>query len=790
MSPQEGMTPEQATAAIEAVTKQPQKAKKPKRVSAVVLSARGRYIKAQHPAGSPAMPDPEYADEATWAAFAAEYDLWWDEHKHEHLPADDGHAAKTRQNDAVMPEVDTSTASSNGIPEPKKPRTRSAPEPEDEDDGPEPINVATLSYEEMRDLLEDLDCEPRGSTVRCPTAEHTDNIPSAFIKEGDDEDGLPYVVGCSVCGSGADYFRRVAAFIRAGVPKDEPEYRWSSKSRSYVSKYGKTVSVREATYDYTHIDERGIRVIVVKYKDRIVDEDEQPTDKKKFSWHPPGAKQPLYKVDEVKKATWVIPVEGEKDADNLNASGLLDKDEFATTLPNGGGSGITDEVLAPLVDKVRDIITDNDEVGRRWPIKVIERLRALGHKDEIGVYVCTKGKDVSDHLAAGGNLHVGDPDGLVAAYPKAEKKRSRLIIHRASEIKKRRTHWVWGPNRLAESALAILAGQPGVGKSTLAIWVAAMVTRGRLPGEYKGKPRYVVVVSTEDAWEEVIVPKLDAADADMDKVLFIEGVTEGDDKVMLTLPKHVEDLAALMDEYDVGLLLLDPLISRLGSHLDSHKDAEVRQALEPLVGIIERHHTAALGVMHINKGGSSGHILDRIMASKAFVAVARIVQVVVRDQESETPQFLFGVVKNNLGPDDSDSQAFVVEQVGFIDDEDGSLGETSRICWTAADSRSVGTAMSQADHDQEQVSAVKDCAEWLSDLLGEFDGQMDRTTVDEMTKTSGYNPRMVDRARKRAGIKSMRKRTEHGPSVWFDPARWWNDNGVLQPVVTPEEEKW
>jgi hypothetical protein len=51
-------------------------------------------------------------------------------------------------------------------------------------------------------------------------------------------------------------------------------------------------------------------------------------------------------------------------------------------------------------------------------------------------------------------------------------------------------------------------------------------------------------------------------------------------------------------------MLLDPLVSRLGD-LDTHKDAEVRQALEPLVAIADRVNMAILGIIHHNKSGSS-----------------------------------------------------------------------------------------------------------------------------------------------------------------------------------------
>ena len=112
---------------------------------------------------------------------------------------------------------------------------------------------------------------------------------------------------------------------------------------------------------------------------------------------------------------------------------------------------------------------------------------------------------------------------------------------------------------------------------------------GGLPGTYFGQPRAVIVAATEDSWAHTIVPRLMAAGADLERVYRVD----------------VHDLRRIRDraqpparparpsrmrsrEVDAGLILLDPLMSRLDGKLDTHKDAEVRQALEPLVQLADR----------------------------------------------------------------------------------------------------------------------------------------------------------------------------------------------------------
>ena len=77
---------------------------------------------------------------------------------------------------------------------------------------------------------------------------------------------------------------------------------------------------------------------------------------------------------------------------------------------------------------------------------------------------------------------------------------------------------------------------------------------------------------------------------------------------------------------------LDPLISRLDAGLDTHKDAEVRQAHEPIVALAERTGVHITGLIHVNKSGTADP-LTALMGSRAFAAVARAVLFVMEDPD-------------------------------------------------------------------------------------------------------------------------------------------------------------
>ena len=102
----------------------------------------------------------------------------------------------------------------------------------------------------------------------------------------------------------------------------------------------------------------------------------------------------------------------------------------------------------------------------------------------------------------------------------------------------------------------------------------------------------------------------------------------------------------------------------------THRDAEVRLALEPLAALANRAHLAVLGIIHHNKSGITDP-LQVIMGSRAFTAVARSVHTVILDPDDETEsRRLLGTPKNNLGTTDLPTYAFEINS-HLIEIDDG-----------------------------------------------------------------------------------------------------------------------
>lgn len=322
---------------------------------------------------------------------------------------------------------------------------------------------------------------------------------------------------------------------------------------------------------------------------------------------------------------------------------------------------------------------------------------------------------------------------------------------------------------MATGSLTLIAGREGLGKSTVAYSLAADLTRGRLPGVHRGTARAVLIVATEDSWAHTIVPRLMAAGADLDLIYRVEAVSVLGTHSAVSLPKDNEALLDAIDQTGAALVLLDPLMSRVAAGLDTHRDQEVRQALEPLVDIADQTGAVVCGLIHFNKTGSSDP-LNSVMASKAFTAVARTVNVVVKDTDDETGRRrLFATPKSNLGPDDLPLLAFTITGHEIPTAEGPAF--TSRIQWDGEVSGDVADHLNVAT-DPEARSMSAEARQWLADYMMAEGGKVAaRDVIAAYVKATGDN---VANARRR--LNEAKRRLGYATeSVGFPAVRYWID---------------
>src|SRR5262245_37883236 len=202
----------------------------------------------------------------------------------------------------------------------------------------------------------------------------------------------------------------------------------------------------------------------------------------------------------------------------------------------------------------------------------------------------------------------------------------------------------------------------------------------------------------------------------MERVHIVSAVLQEDGKGRRTFNLQA-DLALLEKKIreigDVALVIIDPISSYMGK-TDSHKNAEVRGALEPLSEMAARLNVAILSITHFSKSGSgnSSKTLHRFIGSIAFTGAPRAAFAVIEDTENEG-RVLFLSVKNNLVAKPQ-GLAYRLVQV-FVDEGKGILA--SHVAW---DNEPVSVSADEAMHaseDRGNRSAAAEAEYFLRDRL-------------------------------------------------------------------------
>jgi hypothetical protein len=492
--------------------------------------------------------------------------------------------------------------------------------------------------------------------------------------------------------------------------------------------------------------------------------------------------RPLYRLPDL-LATGpgerVYVVEGEKAADAGRAIGLT-----TTTSPHGSRSAARAD-WSPLAGRDVVILPDRDHAGERYAADAARLCLEAGARSVRVVRLAARwpdlppGGDLADLAErTGGDAGALDDlrrdiealaDGAAPVDP-AGPIRGAPVLRRLADVKAEPVEWLW-PGRIALGKLTLVAGDPGLGKSFLTLDLAARVSTGAgwpdRPGE-RPAPGGVVLLSAEDGVADTIRPRLDAARADVSRIVALEAVREarGDGHASdraFDLSRDLPALeAAVRRTPACRLVVIDPVTAYLGA-VDSHRNAEVRALLAPLGRIAERHRVAVVAVTHLNKS-ASGPAIYRAMGSLAFAAAARAAWAVSADANDPRRRLLLPI-KNNLAPD-AGGLAYRIEPVG--------AGGGPALAWepdpvtVSADDALAG----DRDHGGDRTER-DDAAAWLHEFLGA--GPRLAREVVARARAEGFSRRTLERAKAAAGI---RARKEAFGNAWV-----WEWPGVPRPAA-------
>jgi AAA domain len=265
----------------------------------------------------------------------------------------------------------------------------------------------------------------------------------------------------------------------------------------------------------------------------------------------------------------------------------------------------------------------------------------------------------------------------------------------------------------------MLAGDPGLGKSTIIVDLVALHSiGGDFPmGEGAAIVCDTVYLTAEDGLADTLVPRLIAADANLKRIHFLTGTRiEGtaDSDAMFDIQR---DVAALRDVFtansEIRILVIDPVTAYLGAGAKAKENTEVRRVLTPLVKLAEEFGVMVIANNHLNKSG--GKALYRVLDSIAFTALGRTIHVVAEDGDNrDLKKFICS--KTNIGSLPR-GLTYIIQKV-WIPGEHGEEIETTRIAWgTQYIDDTADEALSANTDGKDEGTITEDAVEFLRTIL-------------------------------------------------------------------------
>ncbi len=280
------------------------------------------------------------------------------------------------------------------------------------------------------------------------------------------------------------------------------------------------------------------------------------------------------------------------------------------------------------------------------------RLDAHGNEQPTGDRRRTNGRGGS-RLARCESLTNADPEGSrptpesVASLQRTKPNDGHLIFVSMADVEPEEVSWLW-ERRVARGKLTLLVGDPGVCKSFVSLDIASRVSTGReWPDGASGcAPGSVILLSAEDGLADTIRPRLDALGANLNQIRHLQAIKTAAAEIPFDFEESIALLEEAIRKAPPALIVVDPISAYMGNS-NTHRDADVRRVLGPLVALAQKYGVAILGIMHMNK--SEAAAIYRASGSVAFVALARVALVVALDKH-DPERRIIASLKNNLSP--------------------------------------------------------------------------------------------------------------------------------------------
>jgi len=300
--------------------------------------------------------------------------------------------------------------------------------------------------------------------------------------------------------------------------------------------------------------------------------------------------------------------------------------------------------------------------------------------------------------------------------------------------------YLWYPY-IAYGKITIVQGDPGDGKTTMMLAIAAALTNGQPISESGGNaalaPSNVIFQTAEDGLADTIKPRLEQLGADCVRV----DVIDEDDKTLSLVDERIE--AALV-RTGAKLFILDPLQAYMGG-ADMNGTGGVRPLMKRLATVAENTGAAIVLIGHLNKNGGSKSVY-RGLGSIDIPAAARSVLTVGRLVNVDENMRAFIQTKSNLAPTGK-PQAFGLDPV-------------SGFTWLGDCEVTIDELLDGKKSDKGSTSQLELAKAFIKGLLAH--GDVPAAEVFPKADAAGFPEATMKRAKSDLGVKSVKRGNE-----WF-----------------------
>ena len=239
-----------------------------------------------------------------------------------------------------------------------------------------------------------------------------------------------------------------------------------------------------------------------------------------------------------------------------------------------------------------------------------------------------------------------------------EKEQNDYRITYYNAVSSKEVDWLWYPY-IPYGKITILQGDPGEGKSTMMMQLAALITTGKAMPDGSGDkiPGNVIYQAAEDGIEDTIKPRLVKAGADCSMIRVID---ETDKELSMTDDR----LEQAIIETGARLIILDPIQAYIGATVDMHRANEIRPVLKHLGMNAEKYNCAIVLIGHMNKAAGSKSTY-RGLGSIDIQATARSVLLVARLRDKPNIRIM-AHDKSSLAPTGDAIGFEVTEDSGIV----------------------------------------------------------------------------------------------------------------------------